>query len=115
MSSAKTVEGVLNACVRRVRKRWAKGAWKRERPAEVKNDGAGKNAYCLEGGCTGGDRTPKNELQATAIRFLEQAVYEYTGGRYRSVPAFNDAPQTTQFDVVTVAERAKELAKAAKV
>jgi hypothetical protein len=115
MSSASTVEGVLNACVRRVRRRWAKGAWKRERPADVKNDGFGKNSYCLEGGCTGGDRVPKNNTQAKAIRVLEQAVFEYTNGRYKSVPAFNDAPETTQIDVVKVAEAARAKARAAGV
>ena len=110
MSSASTVEGVLKACVRRVSRRWTKGAWKAIRPDDVKNDGFGQKMYCLEGGCTGGDRTPKNDLQRQAIRLLEEAVYERTGRR--SVPGFNDSANTTHADVIDVAKSALAKAKA---
>jgi hypothetical protein len=112
MSSAKDVNGVLKASLKRISLRWAKGAWKKERPVEIKNDGLGKNSYCLEGSCTGGDRRPKNRVQAQAIEYLRQAVVEYTNGRYNSVPSFNDAEETKHEDVVNVVLIAQQKAKA---
>lgn len=110
MSKAKTVEGVLKASLRRVRHRWTKGQWKKERATVERFDGRGTNAYCLVGSVTGGKTSPDNELQAKALRLIEDEIAKRTGRR-TAIPTFNDDNRTTHEDVVSVVEGALANAK----
>lgn len=114
MSKAKTVEGVLKASLRRIRHRWTKGSWKKERPLEAQFDGRGTNSYCLVGSVTGGKTDPDNEIQARALRLIEEEIQRRTGRR-QSIPGFNDAQSTRQEDVIAVVEGALQRAKTAGV
>jgi hypothetical protein len=111
MSKSDRVTGVLLASKRRIARRWAKGAWKKERGACSAADGYGKNSYCLEGSCTGGQRAPQTQAQAKAMQYILKAIQERTGGRFRDIPTYNDHASTTQEDVNAVVARAYELAK----
>lgn len=111
MSKSDRVSGVLLASKRRIARRWTKGSWKSIRPAEERFDGYGQKSYCLEGSCTGGDKTPKTAAQREAFQYLKKAIDKYTGNRYSSIPAFNDASSTTHEDVKIVTEMAYKMAK----
>ncbi len=112
MSKSNKVTGVLLASKRRIARRWAKGAWKKERDARDARDGFGKNSYCLEGSCTGGSKIPSTPAQSKAMEYILKAIKERTGSRYTSIPSYNDSPLTTQDDVNAVVARAYEMAKA---
>ncbi len=108
MSKAKSVEGVLKASLRRVRHRWVKNMFKRQR--QDTSDGRGQNAYCLVGSVTGGKVHPENELQTEAINLIKQVIDE-RDGKQVSVPSWNDSPHVTQSDVIAVVEAALQKAK----
>ena len=110
MSKAKTVEGVLKASLRRVRHRWVKNMFKGKRPDA--SDGRGQNAYCLVGSVTGGKTKAENDLQAEALRLIEQAIQKKAGYQTSNIPSWNDRHATTQQDVVEVVETALRDAKA---
>lgn len=110
MSKATSVEGVLKASLRRIRHRWTKGHWKAERATVERMDGRGTNSYCLVGSVTGGKTAPDNELQAKALRLIEDEIQRRTGRR-TAIPSFNDSPSTKQEDVIAVVEAALARAK----
>ncbi len=100
MSNAKTPVKVLKVGLNRLHKGWAKKKWSN------RNKQTGVTEVCIEGALFGYKDATKNPACLMARDLVLQVIKEQHLGKYRSIPSFNDAPETTMEDVEKVMKTA---------
>jgi len=101
MSYANSPAKVLRTALKRLQKRWGKGAW-------VGNKETGYKV-CIEGAICNANpgtshRRNTTEPQRQALLYVEGVLRD--GGKWTYIPAFNDAEETTFEDVEKVIKAA---------
>jgi len=99
MSNAKTPVKVLKVGLNRLHKGWTKMKWSN------RNKQTGVTEVCIEGAIFGYKEDTKNPACLMAKDLVLQVIKEQYP-HHKSIPSFNDAPETTMGDVEKVMKTA---------